>query len=416
MTNKENMNILVSVIVPVYNVYRFLKQCIESITRQTYSNLEIILVDDGSTDGSERICDEYFALDSRIKVIHQSNSGASVARNTGIKVAKGKYVYFCDGDDWIAKNAIETLMEHAEQTICDIVLFDALVTDEYGNLLVGDDRYVRSHEYLGMKGWEAYVKLLQKDEYVCQPCTFFFSKSFLDKSKLEFPVGMLFYEDELFAFELFIKAEKVCHINDRLYYRRLRIGSTMNTPFSVENVRSLYKTICSIMNYELDVFNIELADSVKYHLSLFWDRCFNLFFRLDFQEQAVVNIYKQVIELGVGLGVVKNDSTKTKSDYTRIIWYGAGKRSAFLLQAYPELKPDEIWDRDAKLINDLFEYKIKKPNFEFFVGEANALLVVCIDNAAAYNEVRMKCEDIGFYNFSDWRTYLLCNKGGLQHV
>ena len=99
----------ISVIVPVYNAERYLKRCVESILMQTYSNLEVILVDDGSTDNSGKICDDYLKVDSRVRVIHKANGGVSSARNYGLEVAIGKYVTFVDSDDWIENDAIEIL-------------------------------------------------------------------------------------------------------------------------------------------------------------------------------------------------------------------------------------------------------------------------------------------------------------------
>ena len=101
------MNNLISVIVPVYNVEKFLVKCVDSILAQTYTNLEIIIVDDGSPDNCPAICDELAKKDSRIKVIHKENGGASSARNAGLDIAKGEYIGFVDGDDYIAKDMYE---------------------------------------------------------------------------------------------------------------------------------------------------------------------------------------------------------------------------------------------------------------------------------------------------------------------
>ena len=118
---------LVSVIVPVYNVEKYLEQCVDSVLNQTYRNLEIILVDDGSQDSSREICDTYINVDSRVKVIHQENGGSSSARNAGLVCASGAYVFFLDSDDWLAYNAIEIMLlkaltNNAQMVICDIAL------------------------------------------------------------------------------------------------------------------------------------------------------------------------------------------------------------------------------------------------------------------------------------------------------
>ena len=117
--NKEEP--LISVIVPVYNVEEYLRICVDSIINQTYENLEIILIDDGSKDNSGKICDEYMKKDNRIIVIHQENKGVSVARNTGIQKASGKWVSFVDSDDWLEKNFVECLYENAIKYNSDVV-------------------------------------------------------------------------------------------------------------------------------------------------------------------------------------------------------------------------------------------------------------------------------------------------------
>ena len=106
----------ISVIVPVYNVRRYLRQCLESLATQNYLSFEVILVDDGSADGSDLLCDEYAAKDERFKVVHQQNAGLSVARNTGLTHASGQYISFVDSDDWVSGYYLSTLMSAIEQS------------------------------------------------------------------------------------------------------------------------------------------------------------------------------------------------------------------------------------------------------------------------------------------------------------
>ena len=111
---------LFSVVVPVYNVEKYLRECVESILRQTFDDFELILVDDGSKDSSGAICDEYAATDNRIKVIDKENEGQAIARNLGIKIAKGEYLGFVDSDDWVDEEYFENLYESAQRNNCDI--------------------------------------------------------------------------------------------------------------------------------------------------------------------------------------------------------------------------------------------------------------------------------------------------------
>ena len=118
------MRILVSVIIPVYNVEKYLDRCVESVVNQTYGNLEIILVDDGSPDGCPGKCDEWAKKDDRIKVIHKQNEGLGMARNTGIENATGEYIWFVDGDDAIDSNSINVLLSNIYKTHCDAYIIN----------------------------------------------------------------------------------------------------------------------------------------------------------------------------------------------------------------------------------------------------------------------------------------------------
>ena len=116
------MEDLISVIVPVYNVEKYIKKCIDSIINQTYKNIEIILIDDGSKDNSGKICDEYKEIDKRVFVIHKNNEGVSIARNIGIEMAKGQWISFIDSDDWIEENYLEKMFNTARTKNADVVL------------------------------------------------------------------------------------------------------------------------------------------------------------------------------------------------------------------------------------------------------------------------------------------------------
>ena len=136
---------MVSVIIPVYNIKDYIGKCIESVIGQTYKELEIILIDDGSMDGSGDICDRYAVQDERIKVIHTCNEGVSSARNKGLEIMRGDYVLFADGDDWLASNMIERLLSFMLEVNAQIVSCDAYQTD-------GNNFEVRNlYKYAGNK-------------------------------------------------------------------------------------------------------------------------------------------------------------------------------------------------------------------------------------------------------------------------
>ena len=146
---------MISVIVPVYKVEKYLRQCIESIQRQTYSDLEIILVDDGSPDGCPAICDEYARNDKRIKVLHQENGGLSVARNVGLDIAKGEYIAFVDSDDYIKENMYEMLYNKIVMEDADLIICSYDKVDENNNKI---DNYSPLQDEV-LESYEALKKL-----------------------------------------------------------------------------------------------------------------------------------------------------------------------------------------------------------------------------------------------------------------
>ena len=156
---------MISVIIPVYNVEDYLAECIDSVLGQSYTDYEIILVDDGATDSSGRMCDEYARKDSRIRVIHQENGGLSAARNTGLRAAWGKYIYFLDSDDYIAPSALEHLAALAEKEQADVVFFDGYTFFDECEADVTAIEYVRQATYPPTNGREMLRQLLGRDEY-----------------------------------------------------------------------------------------------------------------------------------------------------------------------------------------------------------------------------------------------------------
>jgi len=217
---------LVSIIVPVYKVEKFLSACVESLRNQTYEALEIILVDDGSPDGCGEMCDEYASQDPRIRVIHKQNGGLSDARNAGLQVATGDYILFVDSDDLVAENHILRLMELARQEQADIVACDFAEIEEdavgmpqhrsepAAPVVLTRDEAVKAWLYRRHYGVSAWAKLYARD------CV----------SGILFPEGKL-HEDVGTTYKMFLRAHKVVYINEKLYGYRQRRGSIVNSSF-----------------------------------------------------------------------------------------------------------------------------------------------------------------------------------------
>ena len=175
---------LISVIVPIYKVEKYLHKCIDSILAQTYTNLEIILVDDGSPDNCGKICDEYAAKDSRIKVIHQPNGGLSAARNAGLDIATGDYIGFVDSDDYIAPDMYEKLYNALVKNDADMAICDY---QRFGNELPYDEMSLTTEVITGLQAMEKQNTVIN--------CSFVVAWSKLYKSfifsNVRFPVGKI---------------------------------------------------------------------------------------------------------------------------------------------------------------------------------------------------------------------------------
>lgn len=223
------MNEKVSVIIPIYKVEQYIRRCIESVIAQTYQNLEIILVDDGSPDNCPMICDEYAKIDDRIKVIHKANGGLSDARNAGLKVFTGDYVYFFDSDDYIASNLIEIALNKAVASSSDLVIFNYYRVDENDNLLSTSNFNTGVYEiedhnrvdYIVNKlakytlGWEAWNRLYKAD-IIRKNNLFFWDNK------------VIFAEDFGFSLNFAMHAKKITCISEALYYYLIRENSIMS--------------------------------------------------------------------------------------------------------------------------------------------------------------------------------------------
>lgn len=251
---KENLYVyrkikeeLVSVIVPVYNVEKYLVQCIDSIINQTYQNLEIILVNDGSTDNSGKICDEYAKKDSRIKVIHKENGGLSDARNKGLDFMTGEYVTLVDSDDYLEHNCIENLYIYAKtcQTAMSIGKF-ARFREDTGEFFFGD--YQNSGDKIEMLTAEQCLEKNHKyflDVFVTAWAKLYKTSLFNDSDpykSIRYPIGV-YHEDQYTTHKLFLKSKKIVFVNENLYVYRTREDSITSKPLSdkriMDNIRGL---------------------------------------------------------------------------------------------------------------------------------------------------------------------------------
>lgn len=212
---------IISVIIPVYNVEPYIKRCLDSVIRQTYRNLEIILIDDGSPDNCGKICDEYAQIDKRIIVVHKRNEGVGAARNVGIDMAKGKWTTFVDPDDWLERDYYEKMIDEVEDEDVDVFSNGGYFA-EYHQWKETKRRIKRNYYYSGNNYFEkreifctkVLVPTLSTDEFVGETSlavlwNHLYRTSFLHKHKLYNVLGLHPLEDTLFMFMVFEQADSV---------------------------------------------------------------------------------------------------------------------------------------------------------------------------------------------------------------
>jgi len=223
----EKLNANVSVTIPVYNTSRYLRKCLDSLVSQTLKDIEFVIVDDGSTDDSGDICDEYAAKDNRFKVIHQKNGGLWKARQTGLDVANGDYIIVCDSDDWVESDMYEKLYDKAKESDADIVICGYYSEYSDGrkisrqNIFKENDGYVDLYDFMRYGAGASWIKLIKRSLFL--------------KTNSSYESGINQGEDALIIYKLLRGNPKVVQINYCLYHYRRLIGGesyTNNTKMS----------------------------------------------------------------------------------------------------------------------------------------------------------------------------------------
>lgn len=250
----DNQSKLVSIIIPIYNAEAYLEACLESVNHQTYYNIEIILIDDGSTDQSAKICSSYCEKDSRAFFLHKENEGVSVARNLGISKATGDYIYFCDSDDIMADNLIETYVIALEETEVDLV---------YSNYLQFKDENMVCFRHLGnrhiIKGSERYRTLFLDSSCMGFLWNKMFRLNIIRDYRLYFDENLLVLEDSDFVFNYMKKTSSLCQLDDVLYaYRQNPSGAVLGA-FS----NSKLNVISAQEKIFIQVCNINIDEEIK---------------------------------------------------------------------------------------------------------------------------------------------------------
>ncbi len=269
-----NESPLISVIVPVYNVEEYLTQCIESIINQTYTNLEIILVDDGSTDQSGKICDEYAIKDDRIQVIHKENRGVGSARNVGLDTSKGEYVSFVDSDDYVDKNYIKILLKQMLEHNVQVSICNLAITDKKNTTIRYKDKIN------GVITTDIVIKKILNFELGCSACGKLYRHDLITDIRFS---DYIFGEDLEFVIKVLSMISNVFLSSRCLYYYIMNLDSIVHSGFSYSKFLSL-QVFKEILEQSKD------KSYYPYAISRYISSNFHILMRIDIKSN--LNEYK----------------------------------------------------------------------------------------------------------------------------
>ena len=398
--------IKVSIVIPVYNVETYLKQCLDSVINQTLREIEIICINDGSTDKSLSILEEYANADNMI-IKSISNSGLSVARNCGMQLARGEYIYFLDSDDYLELNAMEHLYNESKKKDLDILYFDANVFYDGETLR---EEYISKGEYKGVySGIDFFNKSVEARDYRSSACLQFIKKSYWEKIGIFFDEGLL-YEDNWFTFQLMVSANRTAFLKECLYNRRVRKGSIMtNKNVGFLNFYSLlycykkmWRTYWKIPNAEhIEESFCWLINIVQTQMKRFYDSINRE--NLSTQDIEVITNKKKIDSILINhLGF----SFELKQQYffdsnilengSKIILYGAGKVGQDYCEQLQHEQEIEIvlWlDKkgdNSKIISGLPIVSVR----EIYNKEYD-YIVIAVNNEQVAKEIRKELLDLG---------------------
>ena len=333
----------VSIIIPVYNTEQYLSRCIDSILGQSFTDFELLLIDDGSTDGSAKICDAYAEKDSRIRVLHKENGGVSSARNLGLNEAKGEWVVFVDSDDWISDNCIKVLTEPLRNKEFDIVVGDYRIIGEFPynlELSLPEGAYHETGITHTFCNGGIYIMSWNK----------LYRKEFLLKNQLAFEEGKV-HEDEILAFEISCLEKSFYVVKSVTYYYRIRENSIATIK---DRHLKLQRYIAVFQSIKEKVKRYEKVDGIYDHYLFFIRRVFRWISCLDLNEEQVRFADEQTegfLEEIPSLFCMKEKSN-------RLAYFACKNKQTYSRFRYvTEVYANKVQGRMMRTVLSLFPYK-----------------------------------------------------------
>lgn len=300
----DNHNTIdLSIIIPVYNVEKYVSFCIDSLMCQGDLRLEIILVDDGSTDRSGIIAEEYARTDNRIKVIHQKNGGASAARNAGLDIAQGEYTAFFDSDDWIRGNALSDLLYEARKYNADVVMGNIWLCHQDGSLDQPFKQVPQDFPHF-LSGKDGFRWLVKNRLYLPMPFKYIYRREYLQSIQVRFEEGIM-HEDELWCPIVLYHTEKMVITDIQFYYYRQSEDSVMHTTYLVRRLKSLFRVTEGLIRFS-EVFDFSTENG---ELKSWW----------------YVNIYRLYTRAFTSLSKMKDSSYFVPTHHLDRFWRECGQ-------------------------------------------------------------------------------------------
>ncbi len=296
---------MISIIIPIYNVEQYLSKCLESVINQTYKNIEIILINDGSTDNSGRICDEYSKKDKRIKVLHKKNGGVSSARNEGLKIANGKYIGFVDPDDYISSNMFEILINNMEKYNVDLSIINYDSFQEYSNKKQFKNTNIPNKKILNKKDLFNYL-MGYYNSFGGYTWNKLYKMEIIKTAKLNFDEKITICEDVLFNTQYINNIKNGIFENIMLYHYLIRNNGACNSRYnseylsvleSYEKINNIYDKNNLLNHSQLHLNNLDASINIKLKM-----------INSKIKDKVILRKINNNINHYIKLGIIKNNN------------------------------------------------------------------------------------------------------------
>ncbi|TCT14028.1 glycosyl transferase family 2 [Natranaerovirga pectinivora] len=319
------MDKMISVIIPMYNTESYIEECIQSLMDQTYINFEVFIIDDGSTDKSFQIAADKIKSDKRFNLIKQDNMGASTARNKGIMMSKGFFLYFLDSDDYIHKTTFEKCMREFEEKKVDLVIFDAICIVDKVYLNKKQEKYEeKMSNFYDRSSIPQFKNVIMVNDFLRisflenkfrgNSVLYMIKRNIITKNNIMFNEKITYYEDVLFLYKVIKHIKKVKYLSHKFYYRRLTGNSLMTSNKNIEIVNDVIQCIDLIRSEGLNEINKMFIKYLSMVAYVFWNKCSNVskndikltyYIKILFESLMVYTDEKDVLEASYNDNIIK---------------------------------------------------------------------------------------------------------------